>query len=236
MFHTAARPLTIWHTGAWGMMGAWHVASKQTWCTWSETACFYKHAQTVWSYNTHAHACRCDCVKSFSSYMAAFSVVWDQKWTSLSGFPAFPNWLNLSLPPSLPVPIFSYVFYHHTHVQTHTHTHSHDEHHHPLSCQAEEAERRGAWPSGSWCFLFSKGLTGPWVCMADRLDLIPGLIQSLCPLRPAWPGSVHHGTAQMPLCIPLAAKYMRGTILKVVVLGWRMFIWKEEDSAGGCII
>ena len=61
--------------------------------------------------------------------------------------------------------------------------------HLPLSCQGEEVERQRARPSGSWWvffpFFFFKGLSGPVVCMADRLDLIPGLIQSLSQLSPA---------------------------------------------------
>lgn len=60
-------------------------------------------------------------------------------------------------------------------------------HHHPISLWAVRERRRRSKELGllGVCVLFFKGLSGPLVCMADRLDLIPGLIQSLSLLSPS---------------------------------------------------
>lgn len=99
--------------------------------------------------------------------------------------------------------------------RTHTHTHT-------ITPPPSELSERGggeARSSAFWelGFYFFKGLSGPLVCMADRLDLIFGLIQSVCQLHPARPSPAHHGTALMPLCVLLVAKYTQDTIPNEVV-------------------
>lgn len=67
----------------------------------------------------------------------------------------------------------------HTHADTHTIT--------PSTSELSERGGGEAKSSAFWelVFYFFKGLSGSQVCMADRLDLIPGLIQSLSQLSPA---------------------------------------------------
>lgn len=69
----------------------------------------------------------------------------------------------------------------------HTHTLTNTPHHPTYLCAVRERERRGEERGllGVGVLYFFKGLSGPVVCIADRLDLIPGLIQSLSQLRPA---------------------------------------------------
>lgn len=57
----------------------------------------------------------------------------------------------------------------------------------PHLCAVRERKQRGKELGllGVGVLYFFKGLSGPVVCIADRLDLIPGLIQSVSQLRPA---------------------------------------------------
>lgn len=87
----------------------------------------------------------------------------------------FPNsYSAFFLTPSLPLPCFFQEFCFRTHACICTH-------HHPTSFWAVG---RGGGEAKSWAFwelvfYFFKSLSGLVVCMADSLDLIPGLIQSL---------------------------------------------------------
>lgn len=81
---------------------------------------------------------------------------------------------SIFLTPSLPLPCFFQEFCFRTHACICTH-------HHPTSFWAVG---RGGGEAKSWAFwelvfYFFKSLSGLVVCMADSLDLIPGLIQSL---------------------------------------------------------
>lgn len=93
--------------------------------------------------------------------------------------------------------------------------------HLPLSCQGEEVERQRAEPSGSWCFIFFKSLSGLVVCMADSLDLIPGLIQSLFQIS-----LVHHAmpwhSSDAPVYIISGQIYARLNIKSHTV-------WEEKN-------
>lgn len=250
LFHTAARPLTIWHRGlpAWWKPGMWpfkrvskihenmHTEQKHVLhaCTCAHTCMYSINPQL------HTHIPLSDCGNSLFSFIAVFFVQWqtenepsalDGKWRYNSS-PSFSLFLSIYLSGyfscsnsySSFLPIFHHLFPSFSQIPAFLPTRAHTRHHPTSLWAVRERRRRGEELSllGVGVLYFFKGLSGPLVCIADRLDLIPGLIQSLSQLRPAQPSPTRHGTAQMPLCILLVAKYTQGTVPKAVVH------WTEE--------
>lgn len=168
------------------MEGAWHLASKMVSKICMNTYTF------VCSANLHIDAeVTPEILFLFCGLVGGTVVHYCTFLLSLpifqvpAAFPTPIQHFSHSITPSsllLPWILLSYTY-------MHLHTPSP---HLPLSCQGEEVERQRAQPSGSWCFIFFKGLSGLVVCMADSLDLIPGLIQSLFQIS-----LVHHAMAQL---------------------------------------
>lgn len=171
------------------MEGAWHLASKMVSKICMNTYTFvrsanlqidapYKWLQKFSQFflcglvgGTVVHYC------SFLLSLPIFQVP--------AAFPTPIQHFSHSITPSSP--LLPWILLSYTCMHLHT-----PSPHLPLSCQGEEVERQRAQPSGSWCFIFFKSLSGLVVCMADSLDLIPGLIQSLFQIS-----LVHHAMAQL---------------------------------------
>lgn len=146
--------------------------------TWTET-CTHMHVQQKPFSCTHIPVSDCRNSQLFCS--------WQTENKSLSFYPSsdFPLPLPTPIQPFSPSILSPWFLPCYTCVHTHTLTNT--PHHPTYLCAVRERERRGEERGllGVGVLYFFKGLSGPVVCIADRLDLIPGLIQSLSQLRPA---------------------------------------------------